>query len=93
MSFKGRQRRRKRAEAAAAAQRAARRSGSSARRHWLTLLRRKGCCARCGDVLRDGAEAVYRHEPMELLCLRCANHLRVGYRPSVRWERARRSGR
>jgi hypothetical protein len=93
MSFKQRQRRRKKSEAIAAAQKAARRSGSAARRYWLTLLQRKGCCARCGNVLREGAEAVYRHEPREALCLRCADRERIPYRPSVRWERDRRKRR
>lgn len=89
MGFKQRERRRQRRQAMAEAQRDARASGSSAGRWWLTVVARTTCCAVCGMVLREGGEMVYRHTPREARCTSCAGGL--GYRPSVRWERARRA--
>jgi hypothetical protein len=74
-------------------QRRSRSSGSSAGKWWLTIADRKGCCANvgCGVILKEGAEVVYRHSPMTTLCLRCAERdPECRYRPSLRWERARR---
>jgi hypothetical protein len=50
-------------------------------------------------VLRErferGAEIVYRHEPREVRCVRCAERdpESKGYRPSIRWERKHRVSR
>jgi len=72
MGFKQRERRRKARAAAKSSQSRSRESGSSAKRWWLTLLRSKQCCARCGLVIRESGEAVYRHTPREVLrAVRC----------------------
>jgi len=93
MGFKQRESKRKKRAAVAASQRTARESGSSARKWWLTLVTKDTCCARCAGVLRAGREMVYRHAPREALCLPCAEADGLCYRPSVRWERARRARR
>lgn len=97
MGYRSRERKRRRKAAAgkaASAQRASqkrsRESGSSAARHWLTIVREKTCCARCGWVLCVGAEMVYRRCPREALCQRCAAREGVPYKPSLAWERRRR---
>jgi hypothetical protein len=98
VGFKARERKRRRRAAGMAAgakgreQRRSRSSGSSAGKWWLTIATRKGCCANvgCGVILKEGAEVVYRHSPMETLCVRCADRAGHRYRPSLRWERARR---
>ena len=67
-------------------------SSETAKRWFLTIARTPGACARCGDKLAGGAEVVYRHEPRETRCVRCASRLEAskGYRPSIRWERKQR---
>jgi RNase P subunit RPR2 len=90
LGFKKRERRRRKRVAQVAAQSASRRSGSSASRWWLTPVRTKTCCARCGLVLSPGRGMVYRHEPRESLCHPCADGGRVPYRTSLRWERKRK---
>ncbi len=89
MSFQSRQKKRryKRVEAK---NRAARRAPETARRWFLTLAKKPGRFACCGRRFERGAEVVYRHEPREVRCLRCADRERVPYRPSIRWERANR---
>lgn len=89
MSFQSRQKKRK---YKAAVKQAKRRSPETARRWFLTLARKPGRCAECGDRLAGGAEVVYRHEPRETRCVRCAAQLEdsKGYRPSIRWERKQR---
>ena len=89
MSFQSRQKKRKYKAAVA---RSKRRSPETARRWFLTIARKPGVCASCGDRLVGGAEVVYRHEPRETRCLRCAERLEDsrGFRPSLRWERAKR---
>lgn len=93
MGYKQRERRRKRRAAVAGAQREARSSGSSAEKWWLTVVSKATCCARCGGMLRKGREMVYRHTPREALCLGCAEDAEIKWRPSARWEQARRHGR
>jgi len=92
MGFKQRERRRKAKAAAKSAQSRSRESGSSADKWWLTLLCSKQCCARCGLVIREGGEAVYRHTPREVRCMPCAEQREdsKGYRPSLKWEQARK---
>jgi hypothetical protein len=89
MSFQSRQKKRKYKAAVA---RSKRRSPETAKRWFLTIAHKPGACARCGDRLAGGAEVVYRHEPRETRCLRCASLLEdsKGYRPSLRWERKQR---
>jgi hypothetical protein len=91
MSYESRQkkRRHKRVEAKAMQ----RRSPESARRWFLTLAKKSGRFACCGRRFERGGEIVYRHEPREVRCVRCADRLEDsrGYRPSIRWERARRA--
>jgi ribosomal protein S27E len=89
MSFQSREKRRKYKAAVA---KSTRRSPETAKRWFLTIARKPGKCARCGDKLAGGAEVVYRHEPRETRCVRCASQLEdsKGFRPSLRWERSRR---
>jgi hypothetical protein len=61
-----------------------------ASRYFLTFAKRKCSCARCGGVQDTGREVVYRHEPREILCLACAESNGVKWRPSLKWEAARR---
>jgi hypothetical protein len=90
MSYESRQKKRryKRIEAKG------RQRGSleSARRWFLTLAKKPGRFACCGAGFDRGAEIVYRHEPHETRCVRCAERLEdsKGFRPSIRWERAKR---
>jgi hypothetical protein len=88
MGFKQRERNRKAKAAKTRAQAAGRRDGSSAGRWWLTIASKTTCCARCGHVLREGRELVYRHTPREARCLRCATVSpdSAGYGCSLRWE-------
>lgn len=94
MSFKQRERKRRRKIAVAGAQRESRRTGSSTKKWWLTVVSRSTCCARCGGVLREGREMVYRRQPGESLCLPCAERdPAVKWRPAARWEERRARGR
>ena len=92
MSWRARERRRKKRLALRRDKSTARKSGSSKRAWYLTLASSKTCCARisCRRILGVGSEIVYRHEPMEILCVPCADREQVPYRPSVRWERSRK---
>ena len=58
-------------------------------RWYLTLVSRTTACARCGRVLREGAEMVYRYRPRESRCHHCALHEldSRGFHVSMRWER------
>jgi hypothetical protein len=69
-----------------------RRSPESARRWFLTLAKKPGKFGCCGQGFERGGEIVYRHEPREVRCLRCAESdpESKGYRPSIRWERKQR---
>lgn len=93
MSFQSRQKKRRYKQAVARSKR--RHADETAKRWFLTLARKKASCAKCGDVLQAGGEVVYRHEPREVRCVRCASRLEdsKSFRPSLRWERARRSPR
>jgi hypothetical protein len=93
MSFQSREKKRKYKAAVAKSKR--RHSSETAKRWFLTISRKAGACARCGDRLAGGAEVVYRHEPRETRCVRCASLLEdsKGFRPSLRWERAKRARR
>jgi hypothetical protein len=92
MSYKQRERKRKKTVAVAEAQKRSRSSGSSSQRWWLTIVTSHTCCARCSGLLRIGREMVYRHTPREALCLPCADRdTAIRYRPSLQWERARRT--
>jgi hypothetical protein len=67
-----------------------RRTPESARRWFLTLAKKPGKFECCGKRFEHGAEIVYRHEPREVRCVRCADRdPECRYRPSIRWERAR----
>jgi hypothetical protein len=88
MSFESRQKKRRHKRIEAKARQ--RRSPESARRWFLTLAKQPGRLDCCGDRFERGAEIVYRHEPRELRCQRCADREGIKYRPSIRWERARR---
>ena len=68
-----------------------RRTPASAGRWFLTLAKKPGRFDCCGDRFERGAEIVYRHEPREVRCVRCADRdPECRYRPSIRWERAKR---
>lgn len=91
MSYKSRQKKR-----AIGATKAKNREKIAGRRY-LTIVKRKTCCARCAGILKIGAEMVYRHTPREALCKLCAeSDTAIRVRPSTRWEsenrRARASG-
>lgn len=93
MSFKSREKRRRRKLESKLASAKARtnRTEETARRWFLTLARKPGKFSCCGDRFERGAEIVYRHEPREVRCVRCAERRAdsKGARPSLRWERAR----
>ena len=90
MSFQSRQKKRmyKRIEGKAKK----RRTADTARRWFLTLAKKPGRFSCCGKQFGRDAEIVYRHEPREMRCVRCAERLEdsKGFRPSLRWDRARR---
>ena len=90
MSFKSREKKRRYKAAVEKSKRA--HAPETARRWFLTLAKKPGRLDCCGNRFERGAEIVYRHEPRETRCLRCADRLEdsKGYRPSLRWERARR---
>jgi hypothetical protein len=81
---------RKARAAATRNQRASRENGGSDQ-HWLTLVSSKTCCATCARILKPDTEMVYRHRPLEALCLLCADTAGIKARPSIRWERSRKS--
>lgn len=70
-------------------------SAQTARRWYLTFARKAGACSCCGNKFGRGDEVVYRHEPRDLRCERCAGQdtESKAYRPSLRWEKARRRTR
>lgn len=84
VSYESRKKKRayKRAEARS------RRSPETARRWFLTVAKKPGRFACCGRRFDRGAEVVYRHEPREVRCMRCADRdPDVRYQASMRWER------
>jgi hypothetical protein len=86
MSYESR--RKKRAYKRAAVK--SRRSEKTAARWFLTIAKRPGKCACCGHEFRRGAEIVFRFEPRDLRCLRCADRdPEIRYRASLRWEKAK----
>jgi hypothetical protein len=90
MSFQSREKKRRYKRAVNKSKK--RYADETARRWYLTLAWKRAACARCGDALKVGGEIVYRREPRETRCVRCAGQCEdsKGYRPSLRWERARR---
>jgi hypothetical protein len=90
MSFESRRKKRryKRIEAKAKQ----RRTTATARRWFVTLAKKPGKCSSCGSAFGRGAEIVYRRQPREIRCVRCASRApdSKGYRPSLRWERKQR---
>jgi hypothetical protein len=93
MSFKSRDKRRryKRTQVRAAVRRNY--TDETAMRWYLTPAKRDGKCSKCGDKLKRGADVVYRHKPCEVRCVRCGGREpdSKGFRPSMRWERAKRA--
>lgn len=88
MGFEQRQARRRTKAATGRAQAQARSTGSSASQWWLTPVRHTTACAVCGAVLRPAAHMIYRPQPQEARCQRCADHdPNVTYRPSLAWEK------
>ena len=62
-----------------------------ATRWYLTIVKRKTCCAKCGGILKVGADMVYRRTPRESRCRLCAeSDPSLSFRPSERWEKSRR---
>jgi hypothetical protein len=93
MSYESRQKKRRHKRIEARAKQ--RRSPESARRWFLTLAKKPGKFACCGAGFERGAEIVYRHEPREVRCVRCVRCAErdpesSGFRPSIRWELAKR---
>jgi hypothetical protein len=69
-------------------------STTIAGRWYLTIVKRKTCCAKCAGILEIGREMVYRHTPREARCKLCAElDPAVTVRPSEAWERANRRRR
>jgi hypothetical protein len=62
----------------------------TARRWFLTVAKKPGRFDCCGDRFDRGAELVFRFEPRAVHCVRCADRAGTKYRPSLRWERAKR---
>jgi hypothetical protein len=62
-------------------------------RHYLVMNKRKCLCGACGGVLMPRADIVYRHEPRELLCVPCSEAKGIKWRPSLKWEAAKRRRR
>jgi hypothetical protein len=91
VSYESRQKKRRHKRIDAKARQ--RRAPETARRWFLTLAKKPGKFACCGDRFERGAEIVYRHDPRETRCVRCAERLEDSkeFRPSLRWERARRA--
>jgi hypothetical protein len=89
MSFQSREKKRRYKRAVDKSKK--RYAGKTARRWFLTLARKRASCACCGDVIKVGGEIIYRHEPREVRCVRCAGRLEdsKAFRPSLRWDRAR----
>ena len=89
MSFQSRQKKRRYKRIEGKAKK--RRTAETARRWFLTLAKKPGRCMRCGVSFDRAAEVVYRHEPRAIRCVRCAERdpESRGFRPSLRWERAR----
>jgi hypothetical protein len=89
VSFQSRQKKRryKRIEARSRPKR----TPETAQRWFLTVAKNPGRYMCCGERFERGAELVYRAQPREVRCVRCASRLEdsKGYRPSLRWERAR----
>ncbi len=92
MSYRSRQKKRQKKLAYQRSVARSRRTGETAQRWFLTLAKKPGKYTCCADSFERGAEIVYRHEPREVRCVRCADRdpESSGYRPSLRWERARR---
>lgn len=90
MSFQSREKKRRKQAAIGDVRK---RHGEKMRtRHYLTITSRDCCCNECGTSLRRRRqdEAVYRHEPREILCLSCATEQGIDYRTSQSWERSKR---
>jgi len=87
VSYQSRDKKRRYKAATKKAKKKAFRSSDTAKRWFLTIARKDCCCACCSVVLRRGRDIVYRHEPKEIRCLRCAerNADSKGYRTSLRW--------
>jgi hypothetical protein len=62
------------------------------RKRWFLTVAKPGRYECCGGGFERGAEIVFRYEPRTIRCVRCAERLEdsKGFRPSLRWEKARR---
>ena len=86
MSFKSREKKRKAARAVSNA--VQQRTPATEARWFLTPVRRHAVCGSCAGRLHWPSDMVYRHKPLVMLCVACADaDPGVSYRPSVRWER------
>src|SRR4051794_39399304 len=92
LSFRSREQKRRAKAAVAGARRA---HGEVMRsRYFLTLSKRACRCCACGGRLAPEQEIVYRHDGPVVLCVFCADRdPLIEYRPSVRWEQAKRKER
>jgi hypothetical protein len=57
--------------------------------HVLTIVKHSCNCDDCGKRLSKGGDAVYRHEPREIICQRCARARGLDYGLSRSWREAR----
>ena len=92
MSFKSRQKRR--IKRAAITGTKARHAEDTHNRYFLTIVMRQTRCCACGKHLRETTDFIYKKTGPVCLCTFCADRdPLVRYRPSLRWENARRAGR
>ena len=93
MSYESRKKKRKYKRAQAKSRR--NRTAETAGRWFLHLAKKPGRFECCGGQFERGGEIVFRYEPREIRCVRCAERLEdsKGYRPSLRWEAMRRQQR
>lgn len=92
MSHKSRQKRR--IKKAAIKRNKARNVEDTHTRYFLTIVSRQTRCSACGKHLLERGEFVYRKSGTVCLCVACADRdPLVSYRPSLRWESARRGSR
>jgi hypothetical protein len=93
MSYESR--RKKRQHKRVEARGRSKRTEGTARRWFLTVAKQPGKFGCCGRRFGRGDDIVFRYEPNTVRCVDCASRdpESKGFTPSIRWERARRTGR
>lgn len=94
MSYKSREKKRSmRGEQREAEAARRNRNTETAQRWFLTLVSKPCSCNMCGGALRKGREMFYRHTPRSVVCTTCGESAGIRWRPSIKWEQARRRRR